>query len=100
MRDLSYQTKQAFLFSLVFYFGTLVLFLLKVSIAPILFSMGLLVSMIWVILVLREVMTSTRISNIERICIALFVIIGNIIAGLVYFALIRSRVIGQQHTKK
>lgn len=97
MRNWYSQTRQAFYFSLMFYIGATILFILKVSIAPILFSFSLLVSMIWVVLVLREVMLSTRITNFERLALALFVILLNIFAGIIYFFLLRKRVIGDQN---
>lgn len=100
MRNLEKQTQQAFYFSLMFYVGAIVLMLLKVSIAPILFSFSLAVSMIWVFLVLREIMLSQRITNGERLLLALFIIILNILAGLLYFLVLRSKVIGTQTTKK
>ena len=100
MRNLEKQTQQAFYFSLMFYVGAIVLMLLKVSIAPILFSFSLAVSMIWVFLVLREIMLSPRITNGERLLLALFIIILNILAGLLYFLVLRSKVIGTQTTKK
>ena len=95
MKNWYTQTSQAFYFSLMFYIGATVLLLLKVSIAPILFSFSLAVSMIWVFLVLREIMLSNRISNQERILLALFVIMLNIFAGIVYFYMLRKRVIGE-----
>lgn len=99
MKNLYHQTKQAFLFSLVFYIGSIILLVMKVSIAPILFSMSLLVSMIWVILVVREVFMSNSISSFERILIAIFVVTLNIVGGIVYFSLLRNRVISKQNIK-
>lgn len=100
MKDLYYQTKQAFLFSLVFYLVSLVLFLFKVGLAPILFSVSLLISLIWVFLVLREIIFSRYINNAERIILALFIIITNIFGGLIYFFLLRGRVINKNIYKK
>ncbi|MBD1429128.1 MULTISPECIES: hypothetical protein [Sphingobacterium] len=94
MKNWYAQTKQAFFFSLMFYIGSTILLVLKVSIAPILFSFSLAVSMIWVLLVLREIMLSPRISNQERLLLILFIILLNIFAGIVYFYLLRKRVIG------
>lgn len=93
MRNLYQQTTQAFYFSLVFYIGALILMLFKVSIAPILFSFSLLISMIWVLLVLREIMMSSKISSVERLLLAIFIILLNILAGLVYFYGLRKRVV-------
>lgn len=95
MRNLERPTKQAFYFSLMFYIGSLVLLLLKVSIAPILFSFSLMVSMIWVFLVLQEIMRSPRITNMERLFLALFIILLNILSGIIYFFYLRNKVIGQ-----
>lgn len=92
MKDLYQQTKQAFLFSLTFYSLAVLLMLCKVSFAPILFSVALLVSLIWVFLVLREIMFSTLISNVERILLSLFIIMTNIFGGIIYFYGLRKRV--------
>ena len=100
MNKLFHQTKQAFLFSLVFYVLSLILFVLKVGYAPILLSISILLSLIWVILVLLEIMRSTRISNGERLILVLFIIMGNILAGIVYFYFIRERVTGFKVIKK
>lgn len=100
MKNLFYQTKQAFYFSLVFYILGIISFVLNVPFAPVLVSVSLLVSLIWVFLVLREIMLSTRINNTERILLAFFIIIFNILAGIVYFFLIRERVIGKQNVEK
>lgn len=99
MKNLYHQTKQAFLFSLAFYLLASILMLFKVGIAPILFSVALLVSMIWVFLVLREIMFSTRIGNGERLILSLFIIFTNIIGGVVYFFLLRQRVVGNNNKK-
>ncbi len=96
MKGLYYQTKQAFFFSLVFYIVSTVLMLFKVGFAPILFSVSLVLSMIWVFLVIREIMLSTTISNFERLSLVLFVIITNIVGGSVYFFLLRERVVGKK----
>ncbi|VTP86152.1 Uncharacterised protein [Sphingobacterium daejeonense] len=100
MNKLFHQTKQAFLFSLAFYVLSLILFVLKVGFAPILLSISTLLSLIWVILVLLEIMRSTRISNGERLILVLFIIMGNILAGIVYFYFIRERVTGFKVIKK
>mgnify|MGYP007112290312 CR=1 FL=1 len=100
MRDLQNQTTQAFYFSLGFYILALVLKLLQVSFAGILISIALLVSLIWVVLVLREVMISTRIGNLQRFALLIFVIFGNIFAGIVYFYFLRSFVLGRSIKRK
>ncbi|MFZ4863421.1 hypothetical protein ACL9RF_14680 [Sphingobacterium sp. Mn56C] len=98
MKNLFYQTKQAFYFSLAFYSIAFIFMVLQVSIAPILFSISLLVSLIWVFLVLRELMLSRFISNSERLLVVLFIILFNIVAGIVYFYFLRERVIGKQNS--
>lgn len=100
MRNFYHETKQAFYLSLVFYIVSILLFVFQVSIGPILISVSLLVSMIWVVLVLREIILSSRINNNERLVLLLFVIFFNILAGMVYFFLVRDRVIGKQTTSK
>lgn len=94
------QTQQAFFFSLGFYVLTILFFLLKVGFAPILFSISLLLSLVWVVLVLMEIMRSVRITNLERLMLILFVIIANIVAGFVYFYFLRERVTGLKKIKK
>jgi len=66
MKNLQNQTKQAFLFSLGFYLLAMMLILFKVSFGPIMFSIALLVSLIWVFMTIREVLISTRIAGTER----------------------------------
>lgn len=100
MRNFYHETKQAFYLSLVFYIVSILLFVFQLSIGPILISVSLLVSMIWVVLVLREIILSSRINNSERLLLLLFVIFFNILAGMVYFFLVRDRVIGKQTTFK
>jgi len=95
MKNLYHQTQQAFFFSLAFYVAAIVLILAKVSFAPVLFSIALLISLIWVFLVLREIMLSTTIGNSERLILLLFIIFTNVIGGIVYFFLLRSRVVGK-----
>ena len=100
MKNLFHQTKQAFYFSLAFYLVTIVLILIKIPFALVLFSVSLLLSMIWVTLVLREIMLSMEVNNMERAFLMLFIILTNVLGGLVYFALLRGRVIGKEDTKK
>ncbi len=100
MNKLFHQTKQAFLFSLAFYIFSILLFLFKVGFAPILLSISTLLSLIWVILVLLEVIRSPRISDGERILLVLFIILGNVVAGIVYFYFIRERVTGYKVIRK
>lgn len=96
MKNLEHQTKQAFLFSLAFYAIALVARLFQFEIFPILFSISLLISMIWVVLALREIVFSGRITNTERILMALFLIFFNVIAGICYFFVLREKVIGKK----
>lgn len=100
MLNYYHQTKQAFLFSLAFYLLALILLLFKVGFAPVLISVGLLVSLIWIILVLLEVIFSTKISFVEKVLLALFIIVTNILGGVVYFALLRERVVYRKSIKK
>jgi len=74
--------------------------LCKLGFAPILLSISALLSLIWVVLVLLEVMKSVRISNGERLMIVLFIILGNILAGIVYFYFLREKVTGYKEIKK
>jgi uncharacterized membrane protein (DUF373 family) len=46
-----------------------------------------------VLLVLREIMVSSKISSVERLLLAIFIILLNILAGLVYFYGLRKRVV-------
>lgn len=100
MKNLYHETKQAFYLSAVFYILSVVLFAFKVSIGPVLVSVSLLVSLIWVVLVLREIILSPRIDNGERLLLLLFVIFFNILAGMVYFFMLRDRVVGKQNTTR
>lgn len=99
MQKMYRQTKQAFLFSLVFYSLSLILLLFQLPIAPVMLSVSLLVSMIWVVLVMLEIMRSPHIDNLERMGLALFIIVMNIFAGIIYFTLIRRRVTGISNTR-
>ena len=92
MKNLYRQTKQAFFFSLVFYVVALVSMLLKIGVGPVLFSVALLLSLIWVFLVLREIMLSTTLGNGERLFLVIFIFLTNIIGGAVYFFFLRDRV--------
>lgn len=99
MKNLVHQTQQAFYFSLGFYLLALVLRILHFSLADILISIALLLSLIWVVLVLREIMLSPKLTNTERLLLIIFIIFGNIIAGIPYFFFIRERVIGKPSKK-
>ncbi|MGO3108843.1 hypothetical protein [Sphingobacterium sp. JB170] len=94
MRNLQNETTQAFYFSLGFYILSFVLKFLQVSFADVVVSIALLLSLLWVVLVLREVMISTRISNVQRLALLIFIILGNILAGIVYFSFLRRYVLG------
>lgn len=96
MKNLEHQTKQAFLFSLAFYCISIISKFFYFEIFPILFSISLLLSLIWIVLVLREIFFSGRISNTERMLLALFIIFFNIVAGLFYFFKLREKVIGKK----
>ncbi|MBE8721421.1 hypothetical protein C4F40_11885 [Sphingobacterium sp. Ka21] len=100
LMNLFHQTKQAFLFSLVFYIIGILLLILKVSFAPFIVSISLLISLIWVFLVLREIMLSPYIDASERFMLILFIIFLNIIGGIAYFYFLRERIIRQKGVKK
>ncbi len=100
MKNLFHQTKQAFYFSLAFYLLGIAAQLLHFPFAPAVISIALLVSLIWVLLVLREILLSTALTAVERMLLILFIIGGNILAGIVYFAFIRKHVIGKKQNKK
>ncbi|NGM65617.1 hypothetical protein [Sphingobacterium sp. SGR-19] len=95
MKNLIQQTQQAFYFSLGFYILAFILWVLNVSLAYILISMALLLSLVWILLVLREIMLSVKLTNTERIFLIIFIIFGNIIAGMAYFFFMREKVIGK-----
>ncbi|NQD71077.1 hypothetical protein HP439_10135 [Sphingobacterium shayense] len=99
MRNLQDQTAQAFYFSLGFYILSVVLKVLQFSFADVLISIALLLSLIWVVLVLREIMISGRIGNLQRMVLLIFIIFGNILAGMVYFYFLRSSVLGRPNKK-
>jgi len=100
MKTLFHQTKQAFYFSLVFYLLAIASQIFHLPFAPVVISVSLLISLIWVLLVLREILLSTTLTSVERIVLILFIILGNIMAGIVYFAFMRERVIGKKPNKK
>jgi hypothetical protein len=81
MKNLEHQTKQAFLFSLAFYSVAILARLFNLGIFPILGSLSILLSLLWVILVLREIMLSKTISNTERMLMALTIVLLNIVGG-------------------
>ncbi len=93
MRNLAHQTKQAFYFSVGFYILALAMKILHFSFADILISIALLLSLVWTVLVLRELMLSAKLSPTERLLLIIFIIFGNIIAGIVYFFFIREKVV-------
>lgn len=93
MRNLAPQTKQAFYFNLGFYGLAILAKVLHLPFANIVISIGLLLSLVWTVLVLRELMLSTKLSNTERLVLIIFIIFGNIIAGIVYFFFIREKVV-------
>lgn len=99
MKNLFNQTKQAFYFSLAFYFLAVIAILFKMPFAMVSISVALLLSMIWVLLVLSEIMISTKINAIERILLAVFVILTNVLGGIIYFLFLRDRVIGDKYRK-
>ncbi len=100
MRNLVQQTRQAFYFSLGFYMLAVVCKLMYFWFADVLVSIALFLSLIWILLVLRELMQSTRISNLQRMFWLLFIIFGNVLAGAVYFFYMREKVIGKIENKK
>lgn len=100
MKKLFHQTKQAFLFSLGFYLSALSLMVLQVSFAPVIFSISLLVSLIWVILAIKEILQSNFITQTEKLILTVFIIVLNIFAGIVYFYFLREKVLGIKKIKK
>ncbi|QBQ39788.1 hypothetical protein E2P86_00910 [Sphingobacterium psychroaquaticum] len=96
MKDLVHQTRQAFYFSLGFYILAIVLKVLYFSLADVLISIALLLSLLWVVLVLREIMMSTQLSTTERMLLCVFIVFGNVLAGVAYFFFIRERVLGKK----
>ncbi|MDM1296035.1 PLDc N-terminal domain-containing protein [Sphingobacterium sp. N143] len=94
MKNLEHQTKQAFLFSLAFYIVAILARFFNLGIFPILGSLSILLSLLWVILALREIMLSRTIANGERILMALAIVLFNIIGGIFYFFVWRQRVLG------
>ncbi|SMG47382.1 hypothetical protein [Sphingobacterium psychroaquaticum] len=96
MKDLVHQTRQAFYFSLGFYILAIVLKVLYFSLADVLISIALLLSLLWVVLVLREIMMSTQLSTTERMLLCIFIVFGNVLAGVAYFFFIRERVLGKK----
>ncbi|TYR37362.1 hypothetical protein FXV77_04980 [Sphingobacterium phlebotomi] len=99
MKNLIHQTQQSFYFSLGFYILAFILWMLNFSLAYILISIALLLSLVWIFLVLREIMLSAKLTNMERLLLIIFIIFGNIIAGIAYFFFIREKVVGKP-TKK
>lgn len=93
------QTKQAFYFSLGFYLLALLLKVLSFPFADVLVSIALFLSLVWLFLVLREIILSGRLTTIERILLLVFVVFGNIVAGIVYFFFLRERVLGESIKK-
>ncbi|WP_294185609.1 hypothetical protein [uncultured Sphingobacterium sp.] len=85
MKNLEHQTKQAFLFSLAFYIVAMLARIFNLGVFPMLGSLSILLSLIWVILVLREIMLSRTISNTERMVMALTIVLLNIVGGAFYF---------------
>ncbi len=85
MKNLEHQTKQAFLFSLAFYIVAMLARIFNLGVFPMLGSLSILLSLIWVILVLREIMLSRMISNTERMVMALTIVLLNIVGGAFYF---------------
>lgn len=99
MKNLIRQTQQAFYFSLGFYILAFIARLLHFSLANVLISIALLLSLVWVLLVLREIMLSIKVSNTERLLLIIFIIFGNIVAGTIYFFFMREKVIGKSVQK-
>ena len=85
MKNLEHQTKQTFLFSLAFYIVAILARLFNLGVFPILGSLSILLSLLWVILVLREIMLSRTVSNTERMFMALAIVLLNVVGGVFYF---------------
>lgn len=50
--------------------------------------------MIWVFLVIRELMLSKHMEKSSCFLLVLFIILGNIFAGIIYFFFLRDTVLG------
>lgn len=100
MKKIFHQTRQAFLFSLAFYLMSMALMIFDVPFAPVLFSISLLLSLIWVILVIKEILQSPFVDEREKIILTLFIIFLNILAGIAYFYFLRDKVLGLKRIKK
>ncbi|MBP3944164.1 hypothetical protein J5U18_11475 [Sphingobacteriaceae bacterium WQ 2009] len=100
MKNLEHQTKQAFLFSLAFYIFALLLLLVNPLFSKIVFSLALMISMLWVALVLKEIIFTTAISSLQKLGYILLIIVGNIFGGMVYFWVLRKYIIGSSSSKK
>jgi len=95
MNKILHQTKQAFLFSLAFYILSILLFVFQAWFAPVLLSISILLSLVWTILVLLEIMRSKLINNSQRLLLVIGIIFLNILGGIVYFYFLRNKVIGE-----
>lgn len=73
---------------------------LSVPFAPVMFSVSLLLSLVWVILVIKEVLQSPYIDQAEKAMLTIFIILLNILAGMVYFYFLRDKVLGIKRIKK
>ena|SRR5690606_40499237 len=100
MNKIFHQTKQAFFFSLAFYILSLLLFVFQAWFAPAILSTSILLSLVWTIMVLLEIMRSQLIDDKKRILLVIFIILLNILAGIVYFYFLRDQVIGEKNNRK
>lgn len=100
MKKIVHQTKQAFLFSLAFYLLSMALMVLNIPFGSALFSVSLLLSLIWVILVIKEILQSPFIDHTEKLLLTLFIILLNVLAGIAYFYFLRDKVLGIKRIKK
>lgn len=100
MKNLAHQTQQAFYFSLGFYILAILFKILDFPLANVLISIALLLSLTWVFLALREVILSPFLSTTERILLIIFIIFGNVLAGVAYFFFMRDKVLGLSKRKK
>ncbi len=99
MKSLEHQTKQAFLFNFAFYAIAIILLWIHPLFSRVVISLSFMISMLWMVLVLREIVFSTRIEASQKIFYSLLIIIGNIVGGIIYFWRLRQNVLGSNSIK-
>lgn len=94
------ETIQAFYFNIAFYLLSFIFIFINPALAFVGISISLMISLIWLLLVLREILLSAHIDGKQKAMYALLVIVLNVLGGAVYFYKFRDRVVGSQTTKK